>query len=296
MSAYTAMTALRALSIAVGIAIGARIAHAQPVERRTTVARDVSVRIWLPAGTLRLIGWDRDMVVVTGTVAPGETFFHDGDSRAMKFGVEEPPAGRQSQPSQLTAYIPRSGRVSVRTSSASIEASDLAGAYSSVSGAIRLTGSASDIQADAVDGNVTIDVTSGMVRARTGGGTLTVDGSIEDLGAATVSGDLSISSRDLITGRLESMTGTITFVGDFFAKGGSMEIDNHAGLVDLRLPPIRLNLEVTSVAGTISNGISKTPIGKAPAKMGDALSIVAGAGWPKIVVRSFKGEVLIRPR
>jgi hypothetical protein len=291
------MRALRSLAlIAVASIAQTRTADAQAVERRTTVARDVSVRIWLPAGTLRLIGWDRDMVVVTGTVAPGETFFHGGDSRALKFGVEEPPAGREAQPSQLTAYIPRSGRVSVRTSSASIEASDLAGAYSSLSGAIRLSGSASDVQADAVDGNVSVNVTAGMVRARSGGGTVSVDGSIEDLGAATVSGDLTVTSRDLITGRLESMTGAIVFIGDFFAKGGSVEIDNHAGLVDLRLAPAPVNLEVTSVAGTISNGISKVPISKTQTKMGDWLSIGPGTGWPKIVVRSFKGEVIVRPR
>ena len=252
---------MRAIALMALATVMAAAARGQSVDRRAAVARDVAVRIWLPAGSLRLIGWDRDSVVVTGTVAAGETFFHDGDSRAMKFGVEELPTGRQSQPSHLTAYIPRAGRVSVRTSSATIDASDLAGAYNSIGGHIRLTGRAGDVQADAVDGGVTVNMTAAIVRARSGGGPVTVDGSIEDLAAATVSGDLTVTSRDLLKGRLESMTGTIIFLGDFMARGGTVEIDNHAGIVDLRLQAgLPVNLDVTTVVGTITNVVTKTPL------------------------------------
>jgi hypothetical protein len=291
------MRIVRAAGLAVIlITVAARFMAAQAVERRAAVAADVSVRVWLPSGSLRLIGWDRDSIVVTGAVGAGETLFFAGDARAMRFGVEEPAAGRAAQPSQLTAYIPRGGRVSVRTSSASIDATDLSGAFTSITGSIRIAGVATDIQADAVDGALDVNVNAPMVRVRTGGGDLAVGGSVGDLGAASVSGDLRVATRDLVRARLESTTGSITFMGDF-GKGGTIEIDNHAGLVDLRLPfGMRVDLRATTVAGTITNTMTTDQPMKGGSKLGESLSMLAGSGWPRVIVRSFKGEVLVRYR
>jgi hypothetical protein len=291
------MKTARAASLIAAVVIGAaRPAGAQGVDRRAAVAPDVSVRVWVTAGSLRLIGWDRDSIIITGTVGAGETFFFDGDARAMKFGVEELPAGRTPQPSHLTAYVPRTGRVSVRTSSASIIASDLAGAFTSIEGPISLAGAATDVQADAVEGPVEVVMTAGMVRARTGGGDVTIGGSVADLGAATVSGDLTVAAQGIVRSRLESMTGSIIFTGDF-GKGAAIEIDNHAGIVDLRIPPgLQIDLQATSVAGTITNTVNEKVPAKGVTKLGEVLSVPAGPGWPRIAVRTFKGEILVRYR
>ena len=50
--------------------------------------RDGMVKMFLHSGRIRVIGWDRDSISVTGTVSRGVVPYGGGSRRAVKFGIE----------------------------------------------------------------------------------------------------------------------------------------------------------------------------------------------------------------
>ena len=277
--------------VAAMMLVGAAGAAAQvPVSRGVRVNADAGMKISVPAGSIRLIGWDRDSLHVAGTIGKGDTFYFGGAGSGAKFGIDEAD-GRVVQPAQLTAYVPRGAKVSVRTIGASIDANDVSGWFNTVAGDIRISGRATEVQAEAIDGSITLDVTTPYARARTGSGTLGAGGQIEDLVASTVSGPLTTTATGLGRARLESVTGAIIFDASL-DRAASIAIDNHSGSVELRLASdVAADFDLTSVAGTISNGFEKRPPTASRQGRGQELSFYTDPKGAQVVVRTFKGPI-----
>ena len=269
----------------------------QRVSRRIAIAPNVSVKVWISGGSIRLVGWDKDSLVVEGTVGMGDGFFFGGQGSSAKFGVDDPTGGSKlAQPVDLVAYVPRGGRVSVRSVTGSIEASNLSGAYNTVAGDVRVTGTADEVHAEAMDGAIHLAVTAPLVRARTGSGSLEIGGKVEDLSAATVSGPITITTEGIVRGRLESVTGTVVLDAPL-DRVASIDVDSHNGPVELRLSPSLLgDFDLTSVTGTITNAFDKrTPVVGRQGR-GHELVFVTNPKGPRIVVRTFKGSISLRRR
>ena len=166
----------RVQPIAIALLIGAVAsgsAGAQlPVLRARALDATAAVKIFNPAGSIRLVGWDRDSIVVRGRVARGERFFFGGSASGVKLGIEDATIGADSRPSELVVYLPRASRISAKSASADIAGIDVSGWFYSVTGSIRLAGAATSIEAETMDGSIDPDDAVPWVRARTGNGTL----------------------------------------------------------------------------------------------------------------------------
>ena len=274
-----------------GSALDTARAEAQvSVRRGVRVDSTVGMKVSVPAGSIRFIGWDRDSLHVEGTIGKGDTFFFGGAGSGAKFGIDEAD-GRAVQPAQLTAYVPRAARVSVRTISASIDANDVSGWFTTVGGNVRVSGRATDVQVEAIDGSIILDVNAPVARARTGSGTLTAGGTLDDLIASTVSGSLTVTATGLGRARLESVTGAIVLATSL-ERAASIAIDNHSGSVELRLPlNVAASFDLTSVAGTITNGFDKRPATTGRQARGQELSFYTDPKGAQVTVRTFKGPI-----
>src|SRR3954470_1774122 len=136
----------RALVIA-SIALCPRIATAQsaadgPVLGARHTLPEVAIKIWVPAGELRLIAWDRDSVVVRGRTTPSRNFFFGGDSAGMKFGTDRFGSTDGGAVAHLVAYLPRHCTVSVKSITTNVDVRGISGWFYTVSGSMHLTGAA----------------------------------------------------------------------------------------------------------------------------------------------------------
>ena len=103
-----AQVASATLAALLALASTATAARGQaPVDRRLPADRDVSLRIYNLAGSVRVIGWDRDSVAVTGTLGAGARLMMGGTRQAIKLAPEHP--GADDAPSSTLEI-----RVSVR--------------------------------------------------------------------------------------------------------------------------------------------------------------------------------------
>ena len=137
---------LMVLAIVAGTRAAAQSAADGPVLGARALQPTAAFKIWVPAGQVRLIAWDRDSILVRGHVPKSENFYFSGNFAGMKLGVEQnSPRGKAGQ-SNIVAYVPRRGKFNVKTVTASIDGAGVSGWFYSVSGPIHLSGSATSVE------------------------------------------------------------------------------------------------------------------------------------------------------
>jgi len=127
------------------------------VERKIPLGMEGALRIVNMVGSVVVHGWNKDTVMVRGTLGPGDSFFMGGGYTGAKMFVESA-NDRDPKPTRLEVWVPARARVWVKTASASIDVSDVTGGLDlyTVSGAIDVTGNPHELNAEAIDGDVHI--------------------------------------------------------------------------------------------------------------------------------------------
>lgn len=285
---------IRILTLVVALASSRAVAQTGadgPLLARRAAQPNAGLKFWVPAGRIRLVAWDRDSVVLRGRIARSASLFIDGNSVGMKLAVERP--GGEAGESNVVAYVPRGAKVSVKTVSAGIDAAGVTGWFYSVSGSVHLSGAATSVEVESMNGSLDLDVTTPWLRARTGDGHLLLRGEPQDVDASTIGGTLDIAATTVLRGQFGSVSGDIHYVGSP-APGAIFEFSNHSGAVDLLLPPnVSGVFALSSIIGSIQNDFTAVrPIASATHSM--RLSL--GRGGSQVTVRTFKGSIRIRPQ
>jgi len=257
-----------------------------------------AVRIWNLLGAVRVVGWARDSIAVTARVAAGAPLYFGGGRQGVKLGVEE--RGGSAATGDLEVRVPRGARVWIKTSTASITVTGVAGDLElySVTGAVRVTGRPATLRVESMAGPVTVGDGADWIRARTSSGTLTVRGAVGDAQLSTVGGALALDGAVAQRARLESVTGTVQHRGGV-ARGATLAIETNAGDVTLQLPQPGgdVALDLLTLTGRITSPVPAVRAAVRAGGQGQALLLPAekGAGGDagRIEVRSFKGTITV---
>jgi DUF4097 and DUF4098 domain-containing protein YvlB len=205
---------------------------------------------------------------------------------------------RNPKPTRLEIWAPARVRLWVKTATANIDISDIAGGLDLyvVSGTIDVTGNPRELNAEAIDGDIHITGSPSWMRAKSATGAITLQGASPDAGLSTVSGPIKINGGTGVFERakIETVTGNISFTGRL-DRSGVFDFDTHSGVVDIAIPEkMGATFSVVTIAGTITNNISrKNPIAGRFGR-GAELSSEEGDGGARVSVRTFKGPVTLR--
>jgi hypothetical protein len=285
------MRILGLMLLAVAVVCGSAGAQQRIAQRRPLTA-DGYIKIYNMAGSIRIVGWDRDTVAVTGSVdgQAGRFFLHT-DGRAGKLGVEGQGEGR----AELEIRVPRRSTVWVKTSSAEIEVSGVSGALDlySVNGPIRVRGQMRQVYAESMGGNVDLDVSAPSIRAKNGSGSVVVRGSGDDVSLSTVDGSMRISGAHLQRGRFESISGDILYEGAV-ERGGSTTFQSHSGSVELRLPArSSVDFALSTYEGDIRSDFRIQDSARDRGPRGRELTFSNGSGGADVSVRTYSGPIIL---
>jgi len=241
------------------------------------VAPDVSMRIWVPTGTVRVETWTRDSIRVAGTIGRGAHFFGGGAGRGAKLGVENyDSANTTLAHGDLVVTVPRRAHVWIKMTDGQVLAVRTAGELDviTVTGTIAVQDAEGVVSVETIDAEVNVARVSGDVRARSGGGRISLARILGTLTAATVSGTIELTGASLQDARLETIGGGI-IVHATVSPEALLDLETHNGPITLYLDRERLPaLSLSSRAGTVNNALGPGS---------------AGAG--RIVARSFKGSI-----
>jgi hypothetical protein len=283
----------------VALATAAMPLHAQrKVFASYPATPDVSVRLFASVGTVQVFGWDKDSVMVSGTVASGSQVSIGQPSTVAMRGIKmfvESPTEQAGHEGSLVLRVPRGARVWLKTGSADVTVSEVTGGLdvNVVGGSITVHGNPRELRAESMDGAVKIDGTPSWMRVKTATGDIALRGG-EDIGASTISGTIDARGGETERVKLESTTGAIRFALGL-ARGASAEMETHSGAIDAQLARrSQIELDAATVTGTIENGWSKARPMTGREGRGMSLAIEGGQMGGRVVLRSFKGKIVLR--
>lgn len=292
------MTQMRHFLVLAALVASSSAANAQAkLNRGLQLDATGAVRIYNNVGSVRVTGWNRDSVLVRGTLGKGNTLHMGGRGAGMKMfieGIDE----RNPAPADIEVMVPARAKVWVKTATAKIDVSGVTGSLDLyvVGGDISVTGNPADVNAEAIDGSITIAGSPAWVRAKSASGDVTINGSTSDVTVSTVSGKIDVNGARFERAKFETVTGSIRFAGSF-ARGGLANFDSHSGSVEIGIPGgSPADFEIASIAGSITNKLTASrPV---PGKYGRGAELVtaSGSGGSRVVVRSFKGPVVLLRR
>ncbi len=287
------------LLVVAGALIPMDVRGQQKVDIHRAATSAVSVRLNGALGSVRVIGWDRDSIALTGALASGSRldggpYNVQGPVTGMKFYVEATDEASQRN-NKLELRVPRNARVWIKAGSADIDASAVTGGLdlNIVGGSVRVSGKPRELIVESMDGSVTVSA-GGTVeygRIKTATGDIVWQGSGDDVTMTSISGAIRAGEGTIQRGRFESITGPITFAGDI-ARGGDARFDTHSGAIELRLSPqANVEIDAASITGTIENTF--TPRRPMVGRGGGGMELTTSSGTPgaRVQVRSFKGNV-----
>jgi hypothetical protein len=267
------------------------------IERRLPLGMEGALRVVNMVGSVVVHGWNKDTVLVRGTLGAGDSFFMGGGYTGAKMFVESA-NDRDPKPTRLEIWVPARVRLWIKTATANIDVGDVAGGLDLyvVSGTIDVTGSPRELNAEAIDGDIHITGSPPWLRAKSATGAITLQGASSDITLSTVSGPIKVDGGAGVFERskLETVTGNISFAGRL-DRSGAFDFDTHSGSIDIAIPDkTSATLSVVSIAGNITNNLSKkSPI---PGRFGRGAELTTeqGDGGAKVSVRTFKGQVTLR--
>jgi hypothetical protein len=261
----------------------------------------VSIRLFAAVGDVRVVGWDKDSVEMSGMVPSGSHVDMIGGSSlgpasGLK-GYVEVASDQSGREGRLVLHVPRGARVWLKSGSADLDVTGVTGGLdlNIVGGSITVHGSPKEVRAESMDGSVVIDGSPEWLRAKTATGDITLHGG-EDIGASTISGTIRTSGGEVERAKLESTTGTIGFTSGL-ARAASIELETHSGPIDIELPShADIEVDAATITGAIDNQWTRGRPVVGREGRGMTLTTSSGMGGGRIVVRSFKGTVQLKAR
>ena len=262
---------------------------------------DGEVRVDNLAGTVKLRGWDKNQVRVTGTL--GEEVDHleiTSDDSGVEIRVVLPHGGRgncEECSADLEIDLPQASRVEVSTVSADVQAKDLTGSeqLGTVSGNLILDSTAARADIHSVSGDVTVSGSAKNARviANSVSGTVRITGVDGSLHAESVSGDVKVGNNRLSGAELSSTSGNLTYEGGM-QKGGDYEFHNVSGDIELILGASpSAHFDVSSFSGDIDNSFGPRPTRVSKYSPGMELHFTSGSGDAMVSARTLSGDIRI---
>lgn len=267
--------------IALALLLGAAPAAAQtPIRDGFAVAPDVSLRVWLPTGRVRLSTWDKDSVHVTGVAGKGALWFGGGRGSHAKLGVElrDRMSGKLAY-GELDIIVPARAHLWIKMTSGDVSVQGTRGELEvvTVAGRVDVRDARGVVAVDAIDAPVTLTNVDGATRVNAGSGLVTLRAVRGTLTVTTVGGGVDLAGDSLPDARLETIGGAVTLRGALAATA-LVEISTHDGAIVLAPPRDGAPALELSSRGAIVNPLKppRTPTGR-------------------IVARSFKGTINVQP-
>ena len=281
--------------------IAAPLGAQQKVDIRRAVTRDVYVRLNGAFSSLKVTGWQKDSLVMTGSL-PRDSRLEpamggpSGGAPApgVKFYIEASTSGAAA--GSLELFIPAGATVWAKSGSATIDVTGITGGLdlNIIGGTVTVNGNPRELNIESMDGNVSVAGAPTWMRVKTASGDVTVRGMCTDLAITTVSGTVTVRDGEFERARLESVTGNITF-GAGMTRAGTLLIDSHSGTIELQIGKQSLDIDATTITGSITNSVSTRRPTPGREGRGEELTLSLGTGDARATLRSFKGNIrLIR--
>ncbi len=283
--------------------VGAAIAGS-PINETRAVDADARIEVSNVRGSVTVSTWDRNEVAVTGTLGSGSRGLEiegGGGNLSIKVkGAESSgwfnwgSSGRMED-TLLDIKLPRAAELEIGVVSASVAVAGLAGRrleIDSVSGKVRVDGSAREVEIASISGAITVSGRGERLQVETVSGDIDASAVAERLRFETVSGRVNVETGPYREFDASSVSGDIALRGTP-AADSRLDAETMSGDVRLRLGADfsgQINAETFSGSLRSDFGSVREP-GHGP---GRSLEARVGDGSARLRIETFSGDIELR--
>jgi DUF4097 and DUF4098 domain-containing protein YvlB len=268
------------------------------VDQRRPAAPDGLVDIENMAGSIRVTGWDKAEIAITGKLghhASGLEFSGGANRTRIEVEVEGNPHGVHSD---LDIKVPAGSRLRIDGFEATITITGVTGTVKAetVNGAISLAGGAKDVDLQAVNGAVEVTKATGRIKAESVNGPVTVRDSNGELEASTVNGPLVVTGGSWERVRIETVSGGLRFDGGL-TKHSTVDAETVSGSADFVFAAdLGADFQLSTFSGDIDNELGPAPTRQSKWTTEKELTFSLSGGGAKITVQTLSGSIRLRKR
>ena len=252
------------------------------------------------AGSIKVKGWDKNEIEVTGTLdeKAKRLNFETGKKKSVIEVVYPRRVKNIEEGSHLVIMVPRGSSLEIECVSADIEVSGVEGdvEVENVSGDIDLVGPCESADVDVISGNVTLQDPGDVVSIECISGRVEATGGRADVKVETVSGEIFLEFELFKNLLVEAVSGNIKVIGDL-ASSGSFELDVHSGEITLILPrEVSAEFEANTFNGDIQTDFGYEGSQTSKYLPGQELEFSVGGGGADVEINTFSGDINIRKK
>jgi len=267
-----------------------------PISERAAADPAGSVEVSNVAGTVRVTGWDRNEVEVTGELGKGtEKLEFAVADKVTRIKVIMPGKSYDVEETDLVIHVPAASRLSVNTVSADIEVQGLLGAQrlQSVSADIRTAAAGEDVECKSVSGDIAVNGSfkKGLLTITTVSGDATALRVAGEVNANTVSGDVTLGLGETSRSRVRSTSGDLTLAA-LLAADGKLDAESISGDVRLELVgAVNAEFDISSFNGEIRNCFGPKAVSVSEYAPGKELRFREGQGSAQVRIKTMNGDI-----
>jgi DUF4097 and DUF4098 domain-containing protein YvlB len=241
-------------------------ASAADINETVDAAPDGHIEIFNTAGSVKVEGWSRGSVEVTGTLGnevEDFIFERDGDEILIKVKAKHGRSGHKGFVTHLVIRAPEDSSLEIATISADIEVKSVYGEIEAhaISGDVELETYAAEVEVESVSGDIDIqgDGKATVTELVSVSGDVTAEKLAGEVVLESVSGDVVLASGSYDDVAMETVNGDIVFQATL-QKGGEVNIETVNGTVDADfVGDVSAEFEVETFNGRIRNCFGPKP-------------------------------------
>ena len=249
------------------------------------------------AGSIKIKGWDRNEIEVTGTLdeKAKELNFETGKKKSIIEVVYPRKMKNSDEGSHLVIMVPRGSSLNIEGVSSDIEISGVVGdvEVEAVSGEVEIVGPCRTTDVDVISGNVTVTDPGHSVEIECISGRVEATGGEADVDVEVISGSVYLDFDMFLNLDVESVSGSIQVSGDL-SSSGSFNLDVHSGTITLRVPDdVSAYFETNSFSGDIETDFGYEGSRTSKYLPGHELEFSLGDGGADVEINTFSGDINI---
>ncbi len=290
------ITSLRNLLAATALLAVIPAALAQSaVNERLPLSSGGRVELGNIAGSVTVRGWDRNEVLLTGTLGAGQRLDVESSANRVQLKVVYPQNSR-STGAVLELRVPRAAQLQASTVSAGIDIAEVdlrRLQATSVSGAISANGQAGETALNTVSGAIRSQVRTSRLELRTVSGQINAAGaSGGEVTANSVSGRVNLELSAVQRLSAETVSGSLGVRSAGLQPGGRINLQTVSAPVSLTLPAqTSAQLAIRSFSGDITSAVGT--VERPRYGPGSNLDARIGGGDGDISINSHSGDVRV---
>lgn len=257
-----------------------------------------SIEIYNTAGDVRVEGWSRNEVEVTGTLGNEVDEFifeRDGNEILIKVKAKSGRSGHRGHSSDLAIKVPQESSIDVATVSADIEIRGVYGELeaNAVSGDIDLEIFAAEVEAESVSGDIDArgDGNGTDIELISVSGDIIAEKLAGEIQLEAVSGDIELINGAFDDANVQTVNGDIEFEASL-RKGGEIAIETVNGTVDVDfVGDVSAEFEIETFNGRIRNCFGPEPERVSKYAPGYELNFTEGGGDGRVSIATMNGNL-----